>query len=207
MVKGLSSVPGVRVLATCSHGEEVVRLVKSHHPDVLLLDTEIPGDAMRILTELSAARLESRIVLLAAHLDERHMLEAMRLGAMGVVLKSMPLRLIVQCVRKVYRGERWIERASLGRAIDQLLRDEENCRNLGAFLSAREIEVTRLAAKGWSNKDIGQKLGISEGTVKVHLHRIYGKLRVKGRLELALFARDRGLFSTLLTEPARRCFG
>ena len=204
MVKVLAAEPGFRVLATCADGDEALRLATTHRPDVLLLDLEIPGDAMRVLREITSAQLPTRVVLLAARLDEHQIIDAIHLGAMGVVMKSAPLRTMVQCIRKVSSGQRWIETAALGRLVDQLLRDEESSRVLGALLSARELDVTRLAAKGWSNKEIGEKLAISEGTVKVHLHRVYEKLGVKSRLELALYVRDRGLSSALALNTPRR---
>jgi DNA-binding NarL/FixJ family response regulator len=204
MVKVLAAEPGFRVLATCAQGDEALTLVRRHRPDVLLLDFEIPGDAARVLREVASDQLGTRVVLMAAHLDEHQMIDAIHLGAMGVALKSTPLRLLVQCIRKVSAGERWIENVSLGRIVEQLLRDEASSRALGAFLSARERDVTGFAAKGWSNKEIGERLGISEGTVKVHLHRVYEKLGVKNRLELALYVRDRGLSSALLPDSPRR---
>jgi DNA-binding NarL/FixJ family response regulator len=204
MVKVLAAEPGFRVLATCADGDDALRLVHAHRPDVLMLDLEIPGDAMRVLREIASARLPTRVVLLSAQLAEHQIIDAIHLGAMGMVLKNAPLRTLVQCIRKVSSGQRWIETGSLGRLVDQLLRDEESSRVLGALLSVRELDVTRLAAKGWSNKEIGEKLAISEGTVKVHLHRVFEKLGVKSRLELALYVRDRGLSSALmLNSPPR----
>ena len=204
MVKVLAAEPGFRVLATCADGDEALRLVNAHRPEVLLLDLEIPGDAMRVLHEIASGQLPTRVVLLAAQIEEHQIIDAIHLGARGVVPKNAPLRTLVQCIRKVSSGHRWIEGSSLGRLVDQLLRDEESSRVLGTLLSARELDVTRLAAKGWSNREIGEKLAISEGTVKVHLHRVYEKLGVKSRLELALYVRDRGLSSVLMLNTPRR---
>jgi two-component system nitrate/nitrite response regulator NarL len=78
-----------------------------------------------------------------------------------------------------------------------LIREEAGCREVGARLTQRELEIVRLVAAGQSTSDIAQNINVAKGTVKVHLHHVYEKLGVKGRLELTLFARDRGLFSPL----------
>ncbi len=188
---------GFRVLAACADGDEALRAVGRHHPDVLVMDLEIPGDALRILGELSGKGLPTHVVLYAASLDEAVMLEAMRLGAKGIVLKTMSRHLLVQCVRKVHRGGTWVEKVSMSRAVDELLRYEAAYRDAAAVLSVRELEVIRMVASGQSNKEIADQLAVSHGTVKVHLHHVYQKLGVKGRLELALYAREKGLFSSL----------
>ena len=132
------------------------------------------------------------------------MLEAMRLGAKGIVLKTMSRHLLVQCIRKVHRGATWVEKVSMSRAVDQLLRHEAGYRDAAVLLSPRELEVVRMVASGRSNKEIAAKLSVCAGTIKVHLHHVYQKLGVKGRLELTLYARDKGLFSTLFPERPRK---
>jgi DNA-binding NarL/FixJ family response regulator len=187
--------PGFLVTACCTTGDEVLRAVRTHRPDVLVLDLEISGNAMTILQELAAEQSTTRVVLLAAQLGEHKMLEATRLGVKGILLKTMPRHLLIRCVRKVHRGETWIERACMGRAVEQLLRNEVGYRDVAAKLSSRELEVVRVSASGRSNREIADTLSIAEGTVKMHLHHIYEKLGVKGRLELMLYAQDKGLFS------------
>jgi DNA-binding NarL/FixJ family response regulator len=191
---------GFRVLATCVDGAETLRAVRAHHPDVLVVDLEMPGGGLRILRELAAGRCGTRVVLLAAAIGEGVMLEAMRLGAQGIILKSMTRQLLIQCVRKVHRGGAWVEKVSMSRALEQLLRHEAGYRHAAALLSPREMEVVRLLVNGRSNKEIADTLSISDGTVKVHLHHVYEKLGVKGRLELTLYARDKALFSPLMPE-------
>src|SRR5207247_10405599 len=133
-----TSVRGSRVRASCTTGAEALRAVRRHHPDVLVLDVEIPGNAMTILQELAADQLTTRVVLLAAHLSEHEMLEATRLGVKGILLKSMARHLLIHCVRKVHRGATWLEKGSTTRAVEQLLRNEAGYRDVVARLSRRE---------------------------------------------------------------------
>lgn len=204
MLHAFGSEPGVRVVAACADGEEALRAVRRHHADVLVMDLDIAGDALHILKQLAGDRPPTRVVLLAGSLDEAVVLEAVRLGVKGIVLKSMARHLLVQCVRKVHAGGIWIEKVSMGRAVDQLLRHEAGYRDAAALLTPRELDVVRMATAGWPNKEIADKLDICEGTVKAHLHHVYEKLGVKGRLELTLYARDKGLFSPLFAGMPRK---
>jgi len=92
----------------------------------------------------------------------------------------------------VHGGGQWVETRSAGRALEELVRREAEAQQIASVLTPREIEIARMAASGLRNKEIAEKLFISLGTVKVHLHNIYQKLRVKGRLELALYVQNRG---------------
>src|SRR5262249_25010182 len=107
----------------------------------------------------------TRVVLLTAGLEEHEVLEAIRLGAQGVVLKEMASYLLVQCVRKVYAGGQWLERRSVSRALETMLRHQDNTRDVTSLLTPRELEIMRLAARGLRNKSIAETLSISEGTV------------------------------------------
>jgi DNA-binding NarL/FixJ family response regulator len=119
-------------------------------------------------------------------------MEALQLGARGVVLKEMAPELLIRCIRTVHAGGRWLEDDFLSRAIEGLL-DRDGIAGTGRLaLSAREMEIVRLAATGHHNRDIAEALHITEGTVKVHMHNIYEKLGVEGRVELTIYARDHG---------------
>jgi len=182
------------VVARCQDGAETLRAVRQHRPDVLLLDIRMPApDGLQVIRELQGESLPTRIVLLTAALEEDDVLEAVRLGVKGVVLKEMAPQMLVECVRKVAAGEQWIERRSLTMALDKVLRREAGLREVTSVLTPREIEIVRLAAQGLRNQAIADQLHISEGTVKVHLHNIYEKLGVDGRVALTLYARDKGL--------------
>jgi DNA-binding NarL/FixJ family response regulator len=184
----------IQVVARCVNGAEALQAVRLHRPDILILDIRMPGkDGLAVLREMKADGLPTQAVLLTVALDEEDALEALRLGVRGVVLKEMAPQMLVQCVRKVHAGEQWLERRSVGRALEKLLWREAGTREVAGVLTPREIEIVRMVATGLRNKEIADKLSISEGTVKIHLHHIYEKLRLDGRLELALYAQDRGL--------------
>jgi DNA-binding NarL/FixJ family response regulator len=186
--------PDIEVVARCVDGEEILRAVRELKPDVLLLDLQMPGkDGLAVLRELARERAPTRVVLLTAALHEDHLLEALRLGVKGVVLKEMAPRLLIRCLRKVHAGERWVETKSTAQALDKLLLRQEGSREAAAVLTQREIEIARLVAAGLQNKEIAARLAITEGTVKVHVHSIYLKLKVSTRLGLMRWAEERGL--------------
>jgi DNA-binding NarL/FixJ family response regulator len=110
-----------------------------------------------------------------------------------VVLKEMPPRLLLECLRKVHAGERWLERESTAQALDKLLQREAGRQEASGVLTKREIEVARMVAGGLSNKEIAVRLSVTEGTVKVHVHSIYVKLEVRDRRALVRWVQDRGL--------------
>jgi len=209
-----------QVLARCVNGEETIQAVRQHRPDILILDIRMPGkDGLAVLREMKKDSLPTRAVLLTVGLDEDDLLEAIRLGVRGVVLKEMAPQMLVQCVRKVHAGEQWLEKRSVGRALEKMLLREAGVhageqwlekrsvgralekmllreageRQVAGVLTPRELEIVRMVASGLRNKEIADSLSISEGTVKIHLHHIYEKLHLASRLELALYAQERGL--------------
>jgi two-component system, NarL family, nitrate/nitrite response regulator NarL len=182
------------VLACCPDGASALAAVYRHHPDVLLMDLRMPGQSgIDVLRALSARRAACRSVLLTAVVSDREVMEAVKLGVKGIVLKESPPDVLVDCVRRVHRGEQWIEREAVTRALHHVLEREEAARAAGETLTPREIEIVRMVAQGLRNKAIADRLCISEGTVKVHLHNVYEKLGVDGRLELVLCAQRKAL--------------
>jgi DNA-binding NarL/FixJ family response regulator len=186
--------PDFEVLASCRDGEETLRTVCLYRPDILVLDILMPvKDGLVVLRELRREELPTRVVLLTAALNEDNVLEALHLGVAGVVLKEMAALLLIQCLRKVYAGDQWLEKRSISRVLDKMLRREAGSQEVAKVLTPREIEVVRLVTEGLRNKEIAAKLAISEGTVKIHLHKIYEKLRIESRLELFRYAQAKGL--------------
>jgi two-component system nitrate/nitrite response regulator NarL len=185
---------GFEVLACCRTADEALTSVRTTDADVLVLDLRMPDhsglDVLRVM--VNEAR-RCRAVLLTASISDDDAVEALRLGAMGLVLKeSSPDDLIV-CVQHVYRGEQWIDRKTLGRAFGRVSKRESAASEISKALSPREVEIVRLLAEGLKNREIADRLHIAEGTVKVHLYHVYDKLDVEGRLELLLYAQQKGL--------------
>jgi len=179
----------IELVARCIDGEQALKTVRSFRPDVLVLDLRMPVmDGLAVLREIKREGLPTKVVLLTAGIDDDEMIRAFRLGVSGVILKVMASRLLIQCIRTVAGGGRWIEKDSEDRAVQRTTTDPH-----GTGLSPREIEVVRMVSRGMRNRQIAQELFISEATVKVHLHNVYEKLSLKSRVELGLFAREKGL--------------
>jgi DNA-binding NarL/FixJ family response regulator len=186
--------PDCEVLACCGDGEEALEAVRRYQPDVLVLDSRMPAlDGLGVLRAMVREDSPSRVVFLAESAEEELIREAVRLGARGVVLKEMPPGTVLECVRKVYAGEYWLERRSASQALEDLIRREAGSRSLVGVLTPREQEVLPLLCRGLRNKEIAATLSISESTVKVHIQHIYEKLHVKSRLALLRYAEDNGL--------------
>jgi DNA-binding NarL/FixJ family response regulator len=183
-----------KILARCTTGEEALCAVRSYRPNILVLDVRLPvKSGFDVLREIATHKIPTRSVIFTAALNEDEMLEAIRLGASGIVLKEMAPKLLIRCIKKVQVGGKWFERESSARALQKLTERESTMRLGYEVLSFRQLQVVRMIAGGLRNKDIAKKLFISEGTVQIHLHNIYDKLDLKSRLALALYARDRGI--------------
>jgi two-component system, NarL family, nitrate/nitrite response regulator NarL len=184
-----------QVLATCTNGEEALAAVQLHRPDVLVLDVQMPRlGGLGVLKKIHEDEtLQTRVVLLTASLEEDQVLEALQHGVWGLVLKESAATSLVQCVRTVARGERLLDPTTVGRALDKIMRRQKAMREVAQVLSPRETEIVRMVAVGLRNKEIASRLFIGEGTVKSHLHSIYEKLSVHGRVELTLYAQERGI--------------
>ena len=184
------------VVECCRDGDQALRAVREHQPDVLVLDMRMPGlTGLEVLRDLGATPppLPCRTVLLTAAITDDEVLEAVRLGAQGVVLKESDPETLLECVRRVHAGEQWIDRETMTRAVERATHREQSAREAGRILTPREMEIVQMVAQGLRNRSIGERLSISEGTVKIHLHNIYEKVKVSGRLELVLWAQERGL--------------
>lgn len=184
----------VRVVARCRDGEEALRRIRELAPDVVVLDLLMPRrDGFEILEAIHAESLPARTLVLTAGLDDEQLLRIVRLGARGVVLKDMAPELIVQAVRTVHAGDYWLERGLGGRALQRLLQRDSDLEATQKVLTPRELDIVRCVAQGLRNRAIGERLHITEGTVKIHLHNIFDKLGLASRLELALWAQQKAI--------------
>lgn len=183
-----------KVLATCTSGEQAIAAVRQHRPDVLVLDVRMPnGDGLSVLKRIHEEHLPTRVVLLTASMQDDEVLQAMEQGVWGLVLKEAAAVSLVDTVRRVTRGERTLDQTMIVRALDRMLERQSGMRHAAEVLSRREAEIVKMVAAGLRNKEIANKLFIGEGTVKTHLHAIYKKLGVHGRVELTLYAQERGI--------------
>jgi DNA-binding NarL/FixJ family response regulator len=186
--------PDCTVVASCQGGAEALAAVRRTAVDVLVIDLRMPGvSGLDVLRAIAAEGLRCRSVLLTAAVADADAVEAIRLGAMGLVLKESSPDVLLECVRRVHRGEQWIDEQTTSRAFGRVLRREAAEREVAETLTPRELDIVRMIAEGHRNKAVASRLSISEGTVKIHLHNIYQKLGVDGRLELAIWAQARGL--------------
>lgn len=186
--------PEFEVLDRCTSGREALAAVKARRPHVLILDLYMPGmDGLEVVQTLNQAGEPPRIVLLTAQLHEDQLIKALQLGVSGFVLKEMTTKLLIECIRRVHAGGQWLEKDSANRAMAKLVRREARSREVASLLTPREIEVVRLVASGLTNKEMADRLCIADGTVKIHLHNIFEKLKVSRRTELIRVADDYGL--------------
>ncbi len=186
--------PDFAVVATCHTGAEALAAVATHRPDILVLDLRMPDQGgLDVLRVLGESKEGPRVVLLTAGMDEDEVLEGINRGAQGVVLKEAASGVLVRCLRQVHGGEQWIDPDLARRARERASQRRGSLREVASALTPREIEVVRLLARGLRNRDIAERTGITEGTVKVHLHNIYEKLGVDGRMALMLWAQAKGL--------------
>ncbi len=189
----LEAEPGFEVVGAAGDGLETLALIEPLQPDVLLLDLAMPRlPGLETLRELSTAPRAPRIILLTGAIEKDQIVEALQLGARGIVLKESATQLLLKCIRCVMAGEYWVGRESVSDLVACLrelsAEDREEKRKKTFDLTTRELEIVATVVTGASNKDIARRLSIGEDTVKHHLSNVFDKLGVSTRLELALFA-------------------
>src|SRR5512146_3328137 len=186
------------VVAEAEDGGRACELVAQQSPDILLLDLLMPNlPGLEALKRLTQEHTGVHTVLLCSSISDRQVLEALQLGARGIVLKSGVAEL-VSALQAIMGGRYWIRGHSVSNVVEvvqELSRksaaEPNPARKLG--LTARELEVISLVAQGSSNKDVASELGITEETVKRHLTNVFDKVGMSNRLELALYALEHGL--------------
>jgi DNA-binding NarL/FixJ family response regulator len=198
VLKGLEALfdaePDLDLVAACSRGQDGLEAVKKYRPDIVVFDLRLAGlDGLTVLRAIKQEHPSPGAVVLTATIDVNEALEAVRLGVGGVVLKAMPPQLLMQCIRKVHAGEQWLETQSTRRALATMLQRESGIKEAGGLLTVRELEIVGMVVRGLRNAQIASQLSVTEGTVKSHLHNIYAKLVVTGRVGLIVFAREKGI--------------
>jgi len=193
------------VIGEAGDGREVIELVTHLDPDVLLLDLRMPNlDGLSALQTLQQTNRRTKIIVLTASENKNEFVQAMKLGCSGIVLKQTAPDLIVKSIRKVHAGEIWLDSHTTAAVMRQFAAPgsegsapssttASGKQRERSPLSTREREIVTLVAQGYKNKEMAEKMFISEQTVKNHLHNIFDKLGVSDRLELALYAIHKGL--------------
>jgi DNA-binding NarL/FixJ family response regulator len=189
----LEKEPGIEVVAVAGVRREALELATRKSPDVILLDLDLPGeDGTSFLPDLREAAKNARVLILTGATDPEAHRRVIRLGAMGVVLKQQTPELLIKAIRKVHAGEVWLDRTAMGNVLHDMTRKEPDPNDPEApkirTLTEREHQVIALIAEGLKNKQIAERLFISETTVTHHLSSIFSKLDVSDRLELVIYA-------------------
>jgi two-component system, NarL family, nitrate/nitrite response regulator NarL len=188
--KLLESEDDIKIVGEASNGNECVDMLTKLRPDILLLDLRMPAKGgLAVLEEINLDSITTRVIVLTAGEDDRDAVRAMRLGARGFVLKQSAADLLVNSIHRIHNGEICLDNGVTAEVMRDFANDSNGSpRGDKPLLSDREKQVVQLVAQGYRNKEIGQKLFISELTVKNHLSNIFDKLGVSDRLELALYA-------------------
>jgi two-component system, NarL family, nitrate/nitrite response regulator NarL len=189
---------GFKVIAEACDGVEAVEFTRSLRPDILLLDLLMPRrPGLEALRELSVDSSPVRVILLTAAAEREQIVEALQLGARGVVLKDCGTEVLLGSIRAVLNGEYWVGREAVSNLVQYLRGLMESSTKLSRQrrfgLTPRELEIVSAVVAGYANKEIAERFKISEDTVKHHLSNIFDKVGVSTRLELALFAVNQAL--------------
>jgi two-component system NarL family response regulator len=181
----LNAEPDMTVVGEAANGQQVIELYRTHRPDVTLMDLRMPGvSGVTAIRTLCAEHPDARIIVLTVHKGDEAVYQAIEAGARGYVLKDAPPEDIVSAIRAVHAGRRFIPPEVAAQIAERLRYDA---------LTPREMEVLKLMARGFSNKEIGARLVTSEGTARNHVASILAKLGVQDRTRAVTVALERGV--------------
>ncbi len=193
----IKSQPDFRVLGEAGSVEEAVEMARNLRPDVVLMDFSLPdGTGLEATQAILAEKPDTRIVFLTVHEEDERLFAAIRSGARGYLLKNLPVTKLLASLRGMERGEAPLSRAMTSRVLNAFSTSsisQSGDRTMMEQLTDREQEVLREVARGSTNREIAQRLYISENTVKNHIHSILKKLNLSNRRELMRFAERYGL--------------
>jgi RNA polymerase sigma factor (sigma-70 family) len=188
--QGLRKVLGAqrdfRIVACCSDGASCVEAIRDFRPDIAIIDISMPGlTGLEILSIVNSEGYPTRVIFFAKSVGDCEPVMAAAAGAYGVILKDVAVEVLVQSLRQVADGQRLLPLPSSDQVSREMSAVAENARKL---LTERERQIMRLVSEGLSNKEIARRLNIADGTIKVHLHKMFQKLEISNRTELAALA-------------------
>jgi DNA-binding NarL/FixJ family response regulator len=189
----------IEVVGQASHGQEAVEVAAKIQPDVVLMDVRMPIlDGVRATGLLKETHPHCKVIVLTTFDDDEYIFDALRMGAVGYMLKDIASEQLVEAIRATARGESILEPSVAAKVIAEFSRvssmvPSRQMEQLVEPLSDRELEILALIVKGASNKEIANQLYIAEGTVKNHITHILGKLGVRDRTQAVLKVRELGL--------------
>lgn len=182
------------VVAEAGDGQEAVRLAAKHHPDVALMDIDMPKlNGIEATKEIKSISPSTAVLILTAYDDDQYVIALIEAGAAGYLLKNVRGRDLIAAIRAVHAGESALHPVIARKVLDHFTpgaRHREESRS--AQLSDRELDVLRLAAKGMTNRDIARDLNLSERTIQAHLSTIFTKMEVGSRTEAVVRALREG---------------
>jgi DNA-binding NarL/FixJ family response regulator len=194
LVALLDGLTRIEVVAQAGNGTDAIAACAQHRPDVVLMDMRMPGmDGVECTRRLLAAQPALRILALSTFDDDETVLDAIRAGAVGYLLKDVSAQALVEAITRAAAGDSTVEPSVLTKVLGELRRVSTNPPTGPHGLSEREVAVLLGLMDGKSNKEIGNTLHIAEGTVKNHLTNIFQKLDVTDRTSAAMRGRDLGL--------------
>jgi two-component system, NarL family, nitrate/nitrite response regulator NarL len=190
--KLLEAEPDLEIVGEAGDGADAISMVQQVKPDLLLLDLAMPRvPGLEALREVIALKTPVKTILLTAAIEKKQIIEALQVGARGVVLKEAATQMLIRAIRTVMGGQYWVGReavADMSTYLKHQIASQPAPKAKSYGLTRREIEILGTIVGGLSNKEIAQKFSLSEDTVKHHLTNIFDKVGVSSRLELALFA-------------------
>jgi len=188
LTKVLGSEDGLEIVASCNDGTRCIETIRNLVPDIAILDISMPGlTGLEILTIVNSERLPTRLVFFTASIEDRELVMSAAAGAYGIIPKDAELEILVQSLRQVADGQRLLPMPS-DQAVSQVQSAIAVTENVLTVLTDRERQIMCLVSEGLSNKEIGRRLNIADGTIKQHLHHIYQKLEISNRTVLAALA-------------------
>src|SRR6266446_8306814 len=189
MMKALGAEGGFEVVASCNDGRSCIEAIRNLLPDIAILDMSLPVlTGLEILTIANSESLRTRLVFFTASIEDRELVMSAAAGAYGIIPKDVELDILLQSLRQVADGQRLLPLPSSDQAVSREQSNIAVSDNALTVLTDRERQIMRLVSEGLSNKEIGRRLNISDGTIKQHLHHIYQKLEISNRTVLAALA-------------------